>query len=129
MRLLGLIMKSLGLPERRFEELFMKDHMSCVRMFHYPPCPSPELVLGVGPHRDPGVLTILSQDEVGGLEVKRKPDRNWVQVKPIPNAYIINVGDIIKVHIIYMLSSHLLDYIINMIKYNQQKFENYSIEY
>ncbi|RVW49765.1 Feruloyl CoA ortho-hydroxylase 2 [Vitis vinifera] len=54
------------------------------------------LALGVGHHKDVGALTILAQDDVGGLEVKRKTDGEWVRVKPTPDAYIINVGDIIQ---------------------------------
>ncbi|XP_054778984.1 protein DMR6-LIKE OXYGENASE 2-like [Prosopis cineraria] len=96
MRLLELIAMSLGLPPRRFEEFF-KDQTSNVRLNRYPRCPSPHLALGVGRHKDAGVLTILAQDDVGGLEVKRKSDGQWVGVKPIPNAYIINVGDVIQV--------------------------------
>ncbi|KAK4258725.1 hypothetical protein QN277_005142 [Acacia crassicarpa] len=95
-RLMELIAMSLGLPARRFEEFF-RDHTSSGRINRYPPCPSPELVLGVGPHKDPGVLTILAQDEVGGLEVKRKSDGQWIGVKPIPDAYIINLGDVLQV--------------------------------
>ncbi|KAL6347966.1 hypothetical protein AAG906_037695 [Vitis piasezkii] len=67
-----------------------------VRFNHYPPCPVPHLALGVGHHKDAGALTILAQDDVGGLEVKRKTDGEWVRVKPTPDAYIINVGDIIQ---------------------------------
>ncbi|GAY36181.1 hypothetical protein CUMW_279440 [Citrus unshiu] len=48
-------------------------------------------------HKDAGALTVLAQDDVGGLEVKRKSDGEWVRVKPTPDAYIINVGDIIQV--------------------------------
>ncbi|BBH09510.1 hypothetical protein Prudu_022023 [Prunus dulcis] len=53
---------------------------------------SRQLALGVGRHKDSGALTVLAQDEVVGLEVKRKRDGEWIQVKPTPNAYIINVG-------------------------------------
>ncbi|XP_028765875.1 probable 2-oxoglutarate-dependent dioxygenase At5g05600 [Neltuma alba] len=95
-RLMELIAMSLGLPPRRFEDFF-KDHTSSGRINRYPPCPTPELALGVGPHKDPGVLTILAQDEVGGLEVKRKSDGQWVAVKPTPNAFIINLGDVLQV--------------------------------
>ena len=70
-----------------------------MRANHYPPCPTPELALGVGRHKDAGALTILAQDDVGGLEVKQKTDGEWVRVKPTPDAYIINVGDIIQVTI------------------------------
>ena len=96
MRLMELIAMSMGLPANRFQEFF-RDHTSSGRMNHYPPCPSPELALGVGPHKDPGVLTILAQDEVGGLEVKRKSDGEWVGVKPRKGAYIINLGDVLQV--------------------------------
>ncbi|KAK9165301.1 hypothetical protein Scep_000492 [Stephania cephalantha] len=94
-KLLELIALSLGLPAERFSDYFEND-TSFVRLNHYPPCPSPELALGVGRHKDSGALTVLSQDDVGGLEVRRK-DGEWTKVKPIPDSYIINVGDIIQV--------------------------------
>jgi len=96
-RLMELIALSLGLEAKRFEEFFMKDQTSFIRLNHYPPCPCPHLALGVGRHKDAGALTLLAQDEVGGLQVKRKADQEWVRVKPTPDAYIINVGDIIQV--------------------------------
>lgn len=95
-KLMELIALSLGLPADRFQGFF-KDQTSFIRLNHYPPCPSPHLALGVGRHKDAGPLTILAQDDVGGLEVKRKSDGVWIRVKPTPNAYIINVGDMIQV--------------------------------
>ncbi|KAL4180344.1 hypothetical protein AMTRI_Chr13g91620 [Amborella trichopoda] len=94
-RLLELISLSLGLPASRLQEFF-KDHTSSIRLNRYPPCPCPNEALGVGRHKDPGALTVLAQDDVGCLEVKRK-DGEWVAVKPpVPNSYIINVGDLIQ---------------------------------
>ncbi|XP_058730769.1 protein DMR6-LIKE OXYGENASE 1-like [Vicia villosa] len=95
-KLLELIALSLELEVKRFEEFF-KDQTSFITFNHYPPCPYPHLALGVGRHKDSSALTILVQDEVGGLEVRRKSDQEWVLVKPTPNAYIINIGDIIQV--------------------------------
>eukprot|EP00268_Persea_americana_P013427 TRINITY_DN158_c0_g1_i3.p1 TRINITY_DN158_c0_g1~~TRINITY_DN158_c0_g1_i3.p1 ORF type:complete len:374 (-),score=68.77 TRINITY_DN158_c0_g1_i3:499-1620(-) len=95
-KFLELISLSLNLPPGRFKGFF-KDQTTFIRLNHYPPCPEPQLALGVGRHKDGGALTILAQDDVGGLEVKRKTDGEWVRVKPIPNSYIINVGDIIQV--------------------------------
>ena len=95
-KLMELIALALGLPADRFHGFF-NDQTSFIRLNHYPPCPTPELALGVGRHKDGGALTILAQDDVGGLEVKRKTDGEWVRVKPTPDAYIINVGDIIQV--------------------------------
>ncbi|XP_077233120.1 protein LATERAL BRANCHING OXIDOREDUCTASE 1-like isoform X1 [Tasmannia lanceolata] len=95
-KLVELISLSLGLPEKRLNDLF-KDNTGFVRLNHYPPCPSPHLALGLSRHSDSGALTVLAQDDVGGLEVKRKTDGEWIRVKPIPDAYIINVGTIIQV--------------------------------
>jgi isopenicillin N synthase-like dioxygenase len=102
LKLLGLIARSLGLPENRFNSYF-KDQSTRIRLNHYPPCPSPQLALGVGRHKDGGALTVLAQDEVGGLEVKRKTDGEWIRVRPKTNAYIINVGDIMQVIPLFIL--------------------------
>lgn len=95
-KLLELISLSLGLPGNRMQGFFA-DQTSFIRLNYYPPCPAPDLALGVGRHKDAGALTVLAQDDVGGLEVKRKTDGEWILVKPTPDAYIINVGDIIQV--------------------------------
>ncbi|CAK8570890.1 unnamed protein product [Lathyrus sativus] len=95
-KIMELIAMSLGLHAERFNDFF-KDETSWIRLNHYPPCPNPDIVLGCGSHKDTGALTVLAQDEVSGLEVRRKSDGEWVLVKPLPNAYIINVGDLIQV--------------------------------
>uniref|UniRef100_A0A2P2KTU2 Putative oxidoreductase-like family protein n=1 Tax=Rhizophora mucronata TaxID=61149 RepID=A0A2P2KTU2_RHIMU len=94
--LLELIALSLGLPAKRLNSFF-KGQISLLRLNHYPPCPSPQLALGLGRHKDGGALTIVAQDDVGGLEVKRKSDDEWILVAPTPNAFVINVGDIMQV--------------------------------
>lgn len=98
-KLLELIALSLGLPKDRFNAFF-NDQTTRVRLNHYPPCPAPHLALGLGRHKDTGVLTILAQDDVPGLEVRRKADGEWVLVRPTPGAYIINVGDILQVNVL-----------------------------
>lgn len=95
-KLLELISLSLGLAGDKFHGCF-KNQLSMVRLNYYPPCPFPDLALGVGRHKDSSALTVLAQDDVGGLQVKRKSDGEWIPVKPTPNAFIINVGDIIQV--------------------------------
>ncbi|CAN6196309.1 unnamed protein product [Urochloa humidicola] len=95
-KLLELIARSLNLRPDRLHGFF-KDQTPFIRLFRYPPCPRPDLALGVGPHTDAGGLTILLQDEVGGLDVRRRSDGEWVRVKPVPNSFIVNVGDIIQV--------------------------------
>lgn len=94
-RLLELMTLSLGLPPHRLKGRF-KEQTSFLRFNHYPPCPCPELALGVGQHKDGGALTVLSQDDVGGLQVRRK-DGEWIPVRPIPDAFIINLGNNMQV--------------------------------
>ena len=95
-KLLELIARSLNLRPDRLHGFF-RDQTTFIRLNHYPPCPSPDLALGVGRHKDAGALTVLYQDDVGGLDVRRRSDGEWVRVKPVPNSFIINVGDIIQV--------------------------------
>ncbi|KAK7405200.1 hypothetical protein VNO78_06399 [Psophocarpus tetragonolobus] len=71
-----------------------------IRLNQYPLCLYPHLALSVGRHKYTGALTVLAQEVVGGLEVKYKADQEWVRVKPTPNAYIINVGDIIQLMVV-----------------------------
>lgn len=107
--LLELISLSLGLAADQFHGCF-KDQMSMVRLNHYPPCPFPDLALGVGHHKDAGALTVLAQDDVGGLQVKRKSDGEWIPVKPTPDAFIINVGDIVQVCCYYIMLYSSVEY-------------------
>jgi isopenicillin N synthase-like dioxygenase len=58
------------------------------------------------PHSDPGVLTVLAQDAIGGLQVKQSDDdgsSRWVDVKPVPGALVINVGDLLQVQFYCLL--------------------------
>ena len=101
-RLVELISLSLGLPADYFNSKF-EEQTSVARLNHYSPCPVPELALGVGGHKDAGALTVLAQDDVGGLQVKRK-DGEWIGVKPIPDSFVINVGDCMQVSIFLSIS-------------------------
>ncbi|KAF2300042.1 hypothetical protein GH714_007394 [Hevea brasiliensis] len=94
-----------------------------IRLNHYPPCPVPDLALGVGRHKDAVALTILAQDDVGGLEVKSKSDGEWTWVTPTPNSYIINVGDIIQVW-----SNDAYESVEHRVKVNPEK-ERFSVPY
>jgi isopenicillin N synthase-like dioxygenase len=51
---------------------------------------------GIGAHTDFGALTLLLQDEVGGLEVLHKPTGTWHAVTPVKGAYVCNIGDLMQ---------------------------------
>ena len=99
LKLLELIARSLRLRPDRLHGFFRDDQTQTtfIRLNHYPPCPSPDLALGVGRHKDAGALTVLYQDDVGGLDVRRRSDGEWVRVRPVPGSFVINVGDVIQV--------------------------------
>ncbi|OMO96759.1 Oxoglutarate/iron-dependent dioxygenase [Corchorus olitorius] len=67
-----------------------------IRMNYYPTCSRPDLVLGISPHSDGGALTLLLQDdEITGLQIKHK--ESWVNVKPIPDALVVNIADALEI--------------------------------
>ncbi|MGV6810629.1 MAG: isopenicillin N synthase family dioxygenase [Brevirhabdus sp.] len=67
-----------------------------LRLLHYPPQPpqAPEDLYGSAPHKDFGCLTILAQDDVGGLQVQT-PAGHWVDAPPMEGAFVVNVGDML----------------------------------
>lgn len=75
---------------------FFEEGMQSMRMNYYPPCPQPHKAIGITPHSDSVGLTILLQlNEVEGLQIRK--DGMWIPVWPLPNAFILNVGDILEV--------------------------------
>lgn len=65
-----------------------------IRLNRYPPCPFSPETFGLTPHTDSDFLTILYQDQVGGLQLMK--DSKWVAVKPNPHALIVNIGDLMS---------------------------------
>ncbi|ERN18398.1 protein DMR6-LIKE OXYGENASE 2 [Amborella trichopoda] len=94
--LMELIALSLGLSEDRLKPYF-DENLCYSRINYYPPCPTPELALGKGAHKDHCAYTVLATDEVSGFEVMRKSDGEWLRVRPIPDSVIVVGGDILQV--------------------------------
>lgn len=94
-QIVELMANALNVDSKEIRELFGEGVQS-MRMNYYPPCPQPELVMGLNPHTDGGSLTILLQlNEVEGLQIKI--DGSWIPIKPLPNAFIVNLGDMMEV--------------------------------
>jgi len=86
---------SLDLPQRWFRPYYNLP-MSDLRLLHYPSVDGPALPdqFGAGAHTDWGAVTILAQDDVGGLEVMTA-DGDWIDAPPIPGSFVINIGQLI----------------------------------
>jgi isopenicillin N synthase-like dioxygenase len=95
-RLLDVFAVSLGMPQDHFLQLCTKP-MVQMRLFHYPPQPpiSDETAFGVAPHTDFGMITLLFQDPLGGLELKKR-DGEWVSAPFVPGTLVINIGDLFQ---------------------------------
>ncbi|XP_056167749.1 codeine O-demethylase-like [Syzygium oleosum] len=95
MQLLRLISKCLDIEMNEVKELF-EDGFQTMRMGYYPPCAQPELVVGMRPHSDVTGITILHQiNGVDGLQIKK--DGGWTPVHILPNAFVVNVGDVMEI--------------------------------
>ncbi|MEW6128956.1 MAG: 2-oxoglutarate and iron-dependent oxygenase domain-containing protein [Acidobacteriota bacterium] len=84
---------SLELDENYFYERYTAEPLTLFRIFNYPPDLEVEKSWGVGEHTDYGVLTILKQDDSGGLQVKSKSQ--WVEAPPVANTFVCNLGDML----------------------------------
>ena len=68
-----------------------------LRLLHYPPISknSPSDLYGSAPHTDFGCLTILAQDEIGGLQVQTR-EGEWIDVPKLEGSFVVNVGDMLS---------------------------------
>jgi isopenicillin N synthase-like dioxygenase len=94
-QILSLLAESLNLPASYFDA-FLTDPMPVLRLLHYPPA---ERVLqdgqvGSGAHTDWGSVTLLAQDDMGGLQVKLGDV--WVDAPPVPDSFVVNLGDMMQ---------------------------------
>lgn len=100
-KLLVVLLKGLNVKEIDEAKLSLLMGGLFVNLIHYPKCPNPELTSGAGPHSDVSSVTVLLQDDVGGLYVKGSSkaddDSCWIHVKPIKGALVINIGDIFQI--------------------------------
>jgi isopenicillin N synthase-like dioxygenase len=110
--------------EERFFDQYLTHAVGVLRLLHYPPHPGTfdGSVYGAGAHTDYGNLTLLAQDEVGGLEV-RKRDGSWVVVPPVAGTFVCNIGDCLMrwTNDLYVSNAHRV--------VNQSGRERYSVAY
>ncbi|KAJ5279599.1 hypothetical protein N7478_004971 [Penicillium angulare] len=92
--LLTVIEWTLGLEEG-YSSSFYEKPVAALRLLHYPPQDpaTAETEPGIGAHTDFGAVTMLLQDETGGLQVWNDGSKEWVDVTPRPGAYVVNLGN------------------------------------
>jgi isopenicillin N synthase-like dioxygenase len=92
-KLLLLLAIALGKPSSFFDH-YLTNSLSTLRLLHYPPVPSnrqQELICT--PHTDSGILTLLHQDQTGGLEVRNSAGE-WIPAPYVPGTVVVNIGDL-----------------------------------
>lgn len=99
--ILNAMARVLEFDQDEFMSLFGKDYGVRCKLIRYPALNNPidtplDHGLGVGPHKDTGFLTILLQDQIGGLQVQAQDNGQWLDAKPIPNTFIVNIGEILE---------------------------------
>jgi isopenicillin N synthase-like dioxygenase len=102
-RLLRIISESLNLPPSYIEEAVGEVYQN-ITISYYSPCPQPDLALGLQSHSDMGAITLLIQDDVGGLELLK--DGMWIPVSPLPEGILVILADQTEVLLIVTLYFH-----------------------
>lgn len=92
--LMAAIMETLGVEDAKMMEEFREGSQLMVLNF-FPPCPQPELTLGMPPHSDFGFLTVVLQDGVNGLQIQHQG--RWATVNVAAGSLLVNVGDHLEV--------------------------------
>ena len=90
-----LIAIGLGLPARALDRHFDKP-TTFLRLLHYPPQPTEDTAgsIGSAPHTDYGIITLLAQDDSGGLQVRPRGG-DWIDAPPIADTFVLNVADML----------------------------------
>jgi len=94
--LLRVVALSLGLDPDFFVARYRKP-LQRTQIIYYPPQPpaAGDEQFGVAPHSDYGCITLLWQDDNGGLQVRSLDKKRWVDAPPIPGTLVVNVGDLL----------------------------------
>jgi isopenicillin N synthase-like dioxygenase len=86
---------SLGQDRDVFSPIYRDQPNEHLKIIRYPGRDATESEQGVGAHKDSGFLTLLLQDEIGGLQVETD-DGQWIHARPIADTFVVNIGEILE---------------------------------
>lgn len=95
-RLLHELLASIGARPDFYDDAFAGHPHLRLKLVRYPGEAPDGAAQGVGTHKDYGFITLLLQDSVGGLQVAR-PDGSFLDVPPMPGAFVVNLGELLEV--------------------------------
>lgn len=93
----------------------LKGASAAIQLNSYPTCPDPDRAMGLAAHTDSTLLTILSQNNISGLQVF-KEGTGWVTVPPIPGGLVVNVGDLL-----HIMSNGLYPSVLHRVRVNRTR--------
>lgn len=96
--LLGLLARGLDTSNENMMVDFCREPIAAVRLLHYPPHPDiqDDALVGAGAHTDFGAITILLTDGNSGLQVLNQSKKEWIDVPPRRDAFVVNIGDLLQ---------------------------------
>ena len=95
--LMGALAAGLGAKPDVFQGHYEKP-LARGQLVYYPPAQNrdtQEMRFGAAAHTDFGALTILAQDDSGGLQVQNT-DGDWIEAPPVENSFVCNIGDLLQ---------------------------------
>ncbi|MGE8317851.1 MAG: isopenicillin N synthase family dioxygenase [Comamonas sp.] len=122
LELLRHFLAALQLPEEALDELVNGAPAHRLKLIHYPGDQPSEAGQGVGAHKDGGILSLLLQDSVGGLQVETA--QGWIDVAPLANAFVVNIGEILE-----LATNGYLRANVHRVQVPQAGVDRYSVAY
>lgn len=92
-KLLKTLLLSLGQQDTALDQLITGSPHELLKLIHYPPIDQMNHQ-GVGPHKDSNILTLLLQDQIGGLQVLSQG--KWIEVPFVEHAFVVNIGEVLE---------------------------------